>query len=84
VKRRKINDNNTMEAYFGLGVHPCTYIFYTYRYKKISRGPSEREREREREREMSDLQHVGSSPESSQIFSTEYIRVPNPTSWIHT
>jgi len=35
-------------------------------------------------REIEDLQHVGSSPESSQIFSTEYTRVPNPTLWTHT
>lgn len=35
-------------------------------------------------REIKDLQHVGSSPESSQIFSTEYTRVPNPTLWTHT
>lgn len=35
-------------------------------------------------REIEDLLHVGSSPESSQIFSTEYIRVPSPMLWIHT
>lgn len=31
-----------------------------------------------------DLLHAGSSPESSQICSTEYTRLPSPTSWTHT